>query len=1011
MSPPYIFKGSSPQPSNLSTQDFNFRAIIPSVEVADEDPPSSVGGERTPSVSDSEDSSHRAYTPSQSTATPPRRKNLSLGVTESFRTLNLEGTLTSHRTPSWRHDARRQSTGLSPGRSTSTYGGLFNATPEPTPEPSRVQPTLNRDSSVDGLVSDLENSHLHGGGPPSDDSDQLSESDDEDDDNATDSDDSSLYNVRCERLPSAPIYNAGLQEILRDIKSQLSALQNDMNRCSLSRDRGSDLFQLHEKVRMLNELDCPETRTVGFIGNSGVGKSRLINSLLDQEGLARSSGDGAACTSVVTEFRHTDARHPDRYAIEVDYMDGEEVKELLEELVQSFRMYYTDLYREVTSIEEQERIRDRSTRAWSTLNSLFRDQPELTHEFLSDQADGALSGILERLKDWAAQSCTRRPGGAALQHTIIPGNVQECRSHLDMLTMDPRGESEVAIWPFIKLIRVYLRSPVLRTGLVLADLPGFRDLNFARVRATERYLRHSCHEVFVVTTISRCVSDQSIEEIKRRCAQEQPLRIVCTRSEEVNASETARDCRDLRAQIEQLQNRLKQVNKRLVRERNSRRRRTEILQLMENQEDAKLELDRFLVESRNLRVTNQLRRNHGAEVRVFCISNEWYSKYRQDANRHTDTYIELSGIRELRRYCQLVPAEAQFRFTAAFIEHRVPAVVRSVKQWALAGSDDVTAERADALRQILRDVENVFRERLILRNSEVREFPRRLEDRFRDSIFGVTHECCPLWKRSALQASGRWERWHYSTYSAFCRKYGTHSTPGAGGYHCWNEELLEGMQNDLEEPWESIRDWVCMQKTALEETVRRTFEENTGKVEDIMHLAPLALENFIDNMDDWENCVMAAINQSLDQLVLGLSRVETDTLHGHDSSYVAGLMRPVYNECNSESGTGSDARRKMLMRSHLTSSNIFPNLANISEAQCRAVIRNTCQDMRRMVDEVVGNICNDLHSIVAEEGEATEARRFPEMASTLQRKVDAAQATLERAQRIVGDLKNTPDVV
>lgn len=37
-----------------------------------------------------------------------------------------------------------------------------------------------------------------------------------------------------------------------------------------------------------------------------------------------------------------------------------------------------------------------------------------------------------------------------------------------------------------------------------------------------------------------------------------------------------------------------------------------------------------------------------------------------------------------------------------------------------------------------------------------------------------------------------------------------------------------------------------------------------------MHLAPLALENFIDNMDDWENCVMAAINQSLDQLVLGL---------------------------------------------------------------------------------------------------------------------------------------------
>lgn len=134
-------------------------------------------------------------------------------------------------------------------------------------------------------------------------------------------------------------------------------------------------------------------------------------------------------------------------------MDEEEVNELLEELVQSFRMYYTDFYRDVTGVEEQERIRDGSTRAWSTLNSLFRDQPELTHQFLSDQTDGALSRILAQLKDWAAQSCTRRPGGAALQHTIIPGNVQECSSHLDMLTMDPRDESEAAIWPFIKLIR------------------------------------------------------------------------------------------------------------------------------------------------------------------------------------------------------------------------------------------------------------------------------------------------------------------------------------------------------------------------------------------------------------------------------------------------------------------------------------------------------------------------------------------------------------------------------
>lgn len=54
------------------------------------------------------------------------------------------------------------------------------------------------------------------------------------------------------------------------------------------------------------------------------------------------------------------------------------------------------------------------------------------------------------------------------------------------------------------------------------------------------------------------------------------------------------------------------------------------------------------------------------------------------------------------------------------------------------------------------------------------------------------------------------------------------------------------MQNDLEEPWESIRDWVCMQKTALEETVRRTFEENTGKVEGTRY-QPIPLAEYSTN--------------------------------------------------------------------------------------------------------------------------------------------------------------------
>lgn len=122
------------------------------------------------------------------------------------------------------------------------------------------------------------------------DEDQL-DNDDTDNDNTDDEEDSdslSMYSVQQEPLPQAPIYDNDLQKALKMVRGHLSSIEKDMEQSSLIKDHGSDFFQQYEQVRMLNRLHCPETRTVGFIGNSGVGKSRLINSLLGLEGLAHS---------------------------------------------------------------------------------------------------------------------------------------------------------------------------------------------------------------------------------------------------------------------------------------------------------------------------------------------------------------------------------------------------------------------------------------------------------------------------------------------------------------------------------------------------------------------------------------------------------------------------------------------------------------------------------------------------------------------------------------------------
>lgn len=65
---------------------------------------------------------------------------------------------------------------------------------------------------------------------------------------------------------------------------------------------------------------------------------------------------------------------------------------------------------------------------------------------------------------------------------------------------------------------------------------GFSDLNFARVRATERYLAHSCDEVFVVADISRACTNPSIQDVMRRCRDDQPRRVILSKSEVLKAT-------------------------------------------------------------------------------------------------------------------------------------------------------------------------------------------------------------------------------------------------------------------------------------------------------------------------------------------------------------------------------------------------------------------------------------------------------------------------------------------
>ncbi|KGO42065.1 hypothetical protein PEX1_069780 [Penicillium expansum] len=997
--------------------------------------------------SSSRDSSNEGNIPSTPQST---RQTLLL-----FQDLSLNDSAGSINTPR----ARSPTAWLSPGSSPSTYAQQHNATPRarrnlvPYSRSSQnsggsrsiFSSTTSsyvdaREERTESMISDggTDRIHIPGAFPAQSSRGESHVSDDANE--SEDGSESDQYSdtaegtedlpsdIHDEPLPGAPVYNHRLQTGLKEVKGELASLASMMGLSELKQDQSTDLHSLYERTKKMSMFECPETRIVGFIGDSGVGKSSLINSLLDQNSLSRSSSEGAACTCVVTEFRHVDSNHTGPFTIEAQFMTAQEMKELLDELLSSFRRFHvTSSFQELKSQEEQHSCRDAADRAWETFRSLFSTQPRLTMEFLSADFDGAYPELLEQLERWAYAGLTLRPGGPdALEHSVIAGDLTECKESLDLLTANNMNDGRPALWPFIKLIRVYLKSPILNTGLILADLPGFSDLNFARVRATERYLAHSCDEVFVVADISRACTNPSIQDVMRRCRDDQPRRVILSKSEVISPEESGRgttpdalQIRRMNKEIQAIQKQIKLTEVRLRKVSGAKQAELAVkgYELRDKENELTFQIKQFLITRRNNLVAQELTRKH-TDIRVFCISNTFYSEYRRNGNSQAEAYVDLSGIRELRRYCQLVPAESQLRLASAFLEHQVPALLRSIRQWALSGTDSVTAEKSAILRRVLENTREALRREFISSQSYIHLARQSLDDVFTERITEVIRNSRARWTTQSIEISLEWAGWAPNTYAAFCRKSGDYKT-GAQSYRCWNNELVQPAREALNAEWEDILDWLQAQTGRLVGDTRTTFEELREEIEAHIELAPHALQNLQQGMKSRQECIEDDIQDSIQKMIHNFEYdvqdidnlkldsnwlprlIKRDMLYGHASSFISGLMQPAYAAMNREEGGGSDSRRKKIMNDHLTHSRLFAEFSNLARSEYTNVVTGCFNALQESVTEQIESLVRDFHAVVTVEGQASEAEQAPALAEALRSRFGRIEEILQSTMSVL----------
>ncbi|KAJ5632677.1 hypothetical protein N7490_009016 [Penicillium lividum] len=798
-----------------------------------------------------------------------------------------------------------------------------------------------------------------------------------------------------EILPDAPIYDEGLQRGLRDVRDHLTRLMESIRMSELMLAQISDLSELLPEMEKLGRFQYPETRTVGFIGTSGEGKSSVINSLLDKDNLSRASGAGTACTSVVTEFRYIDDGHPGPYTIEALFMNPEEITELLEELLRSYRVYRCDSsFRDLSSAEEREKLRDTATSAEETLQSLFNNQPGWNLEFLQDETKGAEKVILAKLKKWAEIAVSLRPGDHdSLVYTTVAKNLDRCKERIDDLVADTREDGGPALWPFIRLLRVYLKSHILRTGLVVTDLPGFRDLNYARVRATDKYLSHNCDEVFIVSSIGRCCSDLSIPDIMRRC-ENKPRHIVCTRSDAIFPQEEARGRTAYAAKIRRMNKTLKDLSAQSRNASKSAWARYKVGELRLRFDNVKFNRTKFMIETRNDRVKDTLKESH-AGIGVFCVSNTLYTKHRNGDYRHSKEFVSLSGIRELRTHCQLIPATAQLHMTMAYLNHQVPALLGSLRQWTLAGADILTKERASNLHTALAEIETSIRRHILSTYGCIEHTKRELIDLFEADILKLIGESELAWTENSLKVSGEWSIFYHATYSAFCRRNGDFkSSSSSVGPRVWNEELIQHPQTQLSPHWERIYKWLESQTSNLTGTISLLFEQICATIRIYEIHAPQSLGNLLTCMKNRQKNINHEIGRHIERMIQATKTAVRDMTEGHDSSLMADLMRPGYLACCEFSGTGSDKKRKNAMYEHLKNPDLFSKYSNLTKTVYTEAVDENFDALEASIREQVNKIGKDLKRVI--ERKVKLESELP-LAETIKAELEIAEKLLEKA--------------
>ena len=272
---------------------------------------------------------------------------------------------------------------------------------------------------------------------------------------------------------------------------------------------------------------------IGVVGNTGAGKSSVINAMLDEERLVPTNCM-RACTAVVTEISYNYI--DDLYRAEVEFITRQDWERELRVLFQDLLDSQGKISREATNTDSEAGV------AYAKIKAVY---PKYTREMLQQ------SSVDELMKHENVQNIlgqkrqiTESESHAFYKRLQFFADSKEKTTNEKVKGKEKSSGKEMEYWPLIKVIRLYVKAAALETGAVVVDLPGVHDSNAARSAVAEEYIKQ-CNGLWIVAPITRAVDDKAAksllgESFKRRLQMDggfNTVTFICSKTDDISLME------------------------------------------------------------------------------------------------------------------------------------------------------------------------------------------------------------------------------------------------------------------------------------------------------------------------------------------------------------------------------------------------------------------------------------------------------------------------------------------